>query len=131
MTTTTTATTLAIVTNTFTQKKERSTKLTITYNDKFRVNVTTTHDKERKVYRSYVSVVSYEKLDNNFVIEKSIGSIFGDLFAKTIRTTPCNRFSQSSFDSEFANAVIEYNSLVTHYETVITHLLNGTGVITN
>jgi hypothetical protein len=131
MTTTTTATNLAIVTNTFTQKKERSTKLTITYNDKFRVNVTTTHDKERKVYRSYVSVVSYEKLDNNFVIEKSIGSIFGDLFAKTIRTTPCNRFSQSSLDIEFANAVIEYNVISHLYETTITHLLNGTGIVTN
>jgi hypothetical protein len=127
---TTTTTIAPVITNTFTRKTERKNKLTITYNDKFRVNVTTTHDKERKVYRTYVSVVSFE-LSNNFVIEKSIGSIFGDLFAKTIRTTPCNRFSQSSFDSEFANAVIEYNSLVTHYETVITHLLNGTGVITN
>ena len=130
MTTTTTIapviTDTSLITNT-----PRKNKLTITYNDKFRVNVTTIHDKERKVYRTYVSVVSFEKLDNNFSIEKSIGSIFGDLFATTLRTTPANRFSQSSFDIECANARNDYNSLVNHYETVITHLLNGTGVITN
>lgn len=131
MTTTTTTTIPAIITNTFTEKKERRNKLTITYNDKYRVNVVTIHDKARKEYRTYVSVVSFEKLDNNFVVEKSIGSIYGSLYATTIRTTECNRFSQSSFDIEFANGVIEYGSRVTHYETVITHLLNGTGVITN
>ena len=127
---TTTTTIAPIVTNTFTRQAERKNKMTITYNDLYRVNVTTIHDKERKVYRTYVSVVSFE-LSNNFVIEKSIGSIFGDLFAKTIRTTECNRFSQSSFDIECANARNDYNSLVNHYETVITHQLNGTGVITN
>ena len=127
---TTTTTIAPIVTATFTRQTERKNKMTITYNDLYRVNVTTIHDKERKQYRTYVSVVSFE-LSNNFVIEKSIGSIFGDLFAKTIRTTECNRFSQSSFDIECANARNDYNSLVNHYETVITHLLNGTGVITN
>jgi hypothetical protein len=128
--TTTTTTIAPIVTATFTRQTERKNKMTITYNDLYRVNVTTIHDKERKQYRTYVSVVSFE-LSNNFVIEKSIGSIFGDLFAKVIRTTECNRFSQSSFDIECANARNDYNSLVNHYETVITHLLNGTGVITN
>ena len=127
---TTTTTIAPIVTATFTRQTERKNKMTITYNDLYRVNVTTIHDKERKQYRTYVSVVSFE-LSNNFVIEKSIGSIFGDLFAKTIRTTECNRFSQSSFDIECANARNDYNSLVNHYETVITHLLNKTGVITN
>jgi hypothetical protein len=126
----TTTTIAPVITNTSTRQTERKNKYTITYNDKFRVNVTTTHDKERKVYRTYVSVVSFE-ISNNFVIEKSIGSIFGDLFAKTIRTTECNRFSQSSFDIECANARNDYNALANHYETVITHLLNGTGVITN
>ena len=127
---TTTTTIAPIVTTTFTRQTERKNKMTITYNDLYRVNVTTIHDKERKQYRTYVSVVSFE-LSNNFVIEKSIGSIFGDLFAKTIRTTECNRFSQSSFDIECANARNDYNSLVNHYETIITHLLNGTGAITN
>ncbi len=127
---TTTTTISPIVTDTFTRQTDRKQKHTITYNDLYRVNVTTIHDKERKVYRTYVSVVSFE-ISNNFVIEKSIGSIFGDLFAKTIRTTPANRFSQSSFDIECANARNDYNALANHYETVITHLLNGTGVITN
>jgi len=130
MTTTTTTIAPVITDTSLITHTPRKNKMTITYNDKFRVNVTTIHDKERKVYRTYVSVVSFE-ISNNFVIEKSIGSIFGDLFAKTIRTTPANRFSQSSFDIECANARNDYNSLVNHYETVITHLLNGTGVITN
>jgi hypothetical protein len=130
MTTTTTTIAPVITDTSLITHTPRKNKLTITYNDLYRVNVTTIHDKERKVYRTYVSVVSFE-ISNNFVIEKSIGSIFGDLFAKTIRTTPANRFSQSSFDIECANARNDYNSLVNHYETVITHLLNGTGVITN
>ena len=121
---TTTTTIAPVITNTSTRQTERKQKHTITFNDKFRVNVTTTHDKERKVYRTYVSVVSFE-ISNNFVIEKSIGSIFGDLFAKVIRTTPCNRFSQSSFDIECANARNDYNAISNHYETVITSLLNN------
>jgi len=129
---TTTTTIAPIITDTsLITHTPRKNKLTITYNDLYRVNVTTIHDQQRKQYRTYVSVVSFEKLDNNFSIEKSIGSIFGDLFAKTIRTTPANRFSQSSFEIECANARNDYNSLVNHYETIITHLLNGTGVITN
>jgi hypothetical protein len=128
--TTTTTTIAPVITNTTTRQTDRKQKHTITYNDKFRVNVTTIHDKERKCYRTYVSVVSFE-ISNNFVIEKSIGSIFGDFFAKVIRTTPCNRFSQSSFDIECANARNDYNAISNHYETVITHLLNGTGVISN
>ena len=131
MTTTTTTTIAPIVTNTFTQKKERRNKLVITFNDKYRVNVVTIHDIARKEYRTYVSLVSYEKLDNNFGVEKSIGSIYGSLYARTIRTTPCNRFSQSAFDIEFANGVIEYNVISHLYETTISHLLNGTGVISN
>jgi hypothetical protein len=75
------------------------------------------------VYRTYVSVVSFE-ISNNFVIEKSIGSIFGGLYATVIRTTPCNRFSQSSFDIECANARNDYNALSGHYEQQITALLN-------
>jgi hypothetical protein len=119
----TTTTITPVITNTSTRQTERKQKHTITYNDKFRVNVTTTHDKERKHYRTYVSVVSFE-ISNNFVIEKSIGSIFGDLFARVIRTTPCNRFSQSSFDIECANARHDYNKLINEYEQIITSLLN-------
>lgn len=127
---TTTTTIAPIVTNTFTQKKERRNKLVITFNDKYRVNVVTIHDIARKQYRTYVSLVSVE-FNNNFAIEKSIGSIYGSLYARTIRTTPCNRFSQSAFDIEFANGVIEYNVVSHLYETTVAHLLNGTGVISN
>jgi hypothetical protein len=130
MTTTTTTIAPVITDTSYITHTPRRNKLAITYNNQYRVNVVTIHDKARKEYRTYVSVVSVE-FSNNFVIEKSIGSIYGSLYATTIRTTPANRFSQSSFDIEVANGVIEYNSRVTHYETVITHLLNGTGVITN
>lgn len=123
MTTTTTTTIAPVITNASIKQNGRKQKLTVTYNDKFRVNVTTIHDKERKVYRTYVSVVSFE-ISNNFVIEKSIGSIFGDLFARVIRTTECNRFSQSSFDIECANARNDYNKLSNDYEQIITSLLN-------
>jgi len=120
---TTTTTIAPVITNTSIRQTERKQKYTITYNDKFRVNVTTIHDKERKVYRTYVSVVSFE-ISNNFVIEKSIGSIFGGLYATVIRTTPCNRFSQSSFDIECANARNDYNAISGHYEQQILVLLN-------
>jgi len=120
----TTTTIAPVITNASIKQNGRKQKLTVTYNDKFRVNVTTIHDKERKVYRTYVSVVSFELSGNNFVIEKSIGSIFGDLFARVIRTTPCNRFSQSSFDIECANARNDYNKLSNDYEQIITSLLN-------
>lgn len=122
---------------TLTDKKitqnNRTQKLNLTYNNKYRVVVSTTHDKERKCYRTYVSLVEVEFRANNpyFVIEKSIGSIFSDLFAKVIRTTECKRFSQSSFDVECANARNDYNAISNDYEKIITHLLNGTGVITN
>lgn len=119
----TTTTIAPVITNASIKQTGRKQKLTVTYNDKFRVNVTTTHDVERKCYRTYVSVVSFE-ISNNFVIEKSIGSIFGDLFARVIRTTPCNRFSQSSFDIECANARNDYDKLSNDYERVITSLLN-------
>lgn len=120
---TTTTTIAPVITNASIKQSNRKQKLTVTYNDKFRVNVTTTHDVERKCYRTYVSVVSFE-ISNNFVIEKSIGSIFGDLFARVIRTTPCNRFSQSSFDIECANARNDYDKLSNDYERIITSLLN-------
>lgn len=119
----TTTTIAPVITNASIKQSNRKQKLTVTYNDKFRVNVTTTHDVERKCYRTYVSVVSFE-ISNNFVIEKSIGSIFGDLFARVIRTTPCNRFSQSSFDIECANARNDYDKLSNDYERIITSLLN-------
>jgi hypothetical protein len=119
----TTATIAPAITNASIKQSNRKQKLTVTYNDKFRVNVTTIHDVERKCYRTYVSVVSFE-ISNNFAIEKSIGSIFGDLFARVIRTTPCNRFSQSSFDIECANARNDYDKLSNDYEKVITSLLN-------
>jgi len=120
---------LTLTDKTITQNN-RTQKLKLTYNNKYRVVVSTTHDKERKCYRTYVSLVEVE-FRNNFVIEKSIGSIFSDLYAKVIRTTECNRFSQSSFEIECANARNDYNAISNHYETTITHLLNGTGVITN
>ena len=58
---TTTTTIAPIVTDTsLITHTPRKNKLTITYNDLYRVNVTTIHDKERKQYRTYVSVVSFE-----------------------------------------------------------------------
>ena len=93
-----------------------------TYENRLRVKVTTSHNKDRKEFRTYVSVVWFEE-SGNFVIEKSIGSIFGDLFAKTIAVTTCNRYSEKNFELAIAEGIAKYNAIAHEYEPIVNQLL--------
>jgi hypothetical protein len=94
-----------------------------TYENRLRVKVTTSHNKERKEFRTYVSVVWFEQ-NGNFVIEKSIGSIFGDLFARTIAVTPCNRYSEKNFELAIAEGLAKFNEVALEYEVRVGSLLH-------
>jgi hypothetical protein len=102
--------------------RERSFTTNYTYENRLRLKVTTSHNKERKEFRTYVSVVWFEE-SGNFVIEKSIGSIFGNLFAKTIAVTPCNRYSQKNFDLAVAEGLAKFQAIAYEYDETIEQLL--------
>ncbi|CAB4167007.1 hypothetical protein UFOVP964_106 [uncultured Caudovirales phage] len=101
--------TVALITRS-SNSRERSHSLRLTYTNNYRVVVSTTHDKTRKEYRTNVSCVQVEEALNGFVIEKSIGSIFDKMFLHTINTTPCNRFSDTSFANAIEVGVTNYFS---------------------
>jgi hypothetical protein len=102
--------------------RERSFTTNYTYENCLRVKVTTSHYLERKEFRTNVSVVWYEE-SGNFVIEKSIGSIFGDLFNRTIAVTTCNRYSQKNFDLAVAEGIAKYNAIAQEYDAIVNQLL--------
>jgi hypothetical protein len=102
--------------------RDRSFTTNHTYENRLRVKVTTSHNKDRKEFRTYVSVCWFEE-SGNFVIEKSIGSIFGDLFAKTIAVTPCNRYSEKNFELAIAEGIAKFQSIAHEYEPIVNQLL--------
>jgi hypothetical protein len=102
--------------------RERSFTTNYTYENRIRVKVSTWHNLARKEFRTNVSVVRYEE-SGNFVIEKSIGSIFGDLFNRTIAVTPCNRYSQKSFDLAVAEGLAKFQEIALEYEVRVGQLL--------
>ena len=102
--------------------RERSFTTNYTYENRLRVKVTTWHNKDRKEFRTTVSVVWFEE-SGNFVIEKSIGSIFDNLFARTIAVTPCSRYSQKNFDLAVAEGLAKYNAIAHEYDVIVNQLL--------
>jgi len=104
--------------------KNRTSKTSLTYNDKYRINITTTHDKNRKCYRTYVSLVEVEQRENFIVVEKSIGDIFNGWFATTILELSCTRFSELTFNEAIEHSLEYFNaSYLSKYETEIARLL--------
>jgi hypothetical protein len=102
--------------------RERSFTTNYTYENRLRLKVSTWHNLARKEFRTNVSVVWYEE-SGNFVIEKSIGSIFGDLFNRTIAVTPCNRYSQKNFDLAVAEGLAKFQAIAYEYDETIEQLL--------
>lgn len=102
--------------------RERSFTTNYTYENRLRIKVSTWHNLARKEFRTNVSVVWFEE-SGNFAIEKSIGSIFGDLFNRTIAVTPCNRYSQKSFDVAVAEGIAKYNAIAHEYDAIVNQLL--------
>jgi len=102
--------------------RERSFTTNYTYENRLRIKVSTWHNLARKEFRTNVSVVWFEQ-NGNFVIEKSIGSIFGDLFNRTIAVTPCNRYSQKNFDLAVAKGLANFNALADEYNAIVNQLL--------
>jgi hypothetical protein len=102
--------------------RERSFTTNYTYDNRLRLKVSTWHNLARKEFRTVVSVVWFEE-SGNFAIEKSIGGIFSDLFARTIAVTPCNRYSQKSFDVAVAEGLAKYHAIAHEYDAVIEQLL--------
>jgi hypothetical protein len=102
--------------------RERSFTTNYTYENRLRVKVSTWHNLARKEFRTNVSVVWFEE-NERVVIEKSIGSIFGDLFNRTIAVTPCNRYSQKNFDLAVAEGLAKYNAIAHEYDAIVNQLL--------
>jgi len=112
--------------------KNRTSTTALTYNDKYRINISTTHDKNRKCYRTYVSLVEVELRENFIVVEKSIGSIFGEWFASTILELSCTRFNELTFKEAIEHSLEYFTaSYLSKYETEIQRLLNSTSTLVN
>ena len=121
-----TTTTAPVITNRF-NSRTRTYRTSFTYNGGYRVNVSTTHNKENKTYSSLISLVSYEDTGTGFTVEKSIGSIFSDNFAyRFVSAESIARYSQPSLQLTHENHLQQFKlEQQNKYEAKIHSLLNG------
>lgn len=101
-----------------------------TYNNKWRVIVSTSRYKTAKEIRTTLSLVEYEQRDNGISVEKSIGNIFDYWFSNCIEIIPCARYSERTFALAVESGLTKFfNEYQNEYENQIVQILT-TGTYT-
>ena len=116
-----------VLTNTQEKTGDRTHSIRYTYNNKYRVIVTTSYYKAQKMYRTAVSLVEVEFAEHGFVIEKSIGSIFNHRFVNHIaHSLPVPRYSEKAFAESVRYGIRHYTeNYRADYVADIAELLSG------
>ena len=102
------ATLTAPIVKTSFNASKRSYKTSFTFDNGYRINVSTYHNKDRKQYVAYCSLVEYEDKPN-VTVERSVGSLFDQTFAYYfVSPVSVDRYSQKNLEAEHKNNVLQF-----------------------
>lgn len=112
------------LTNRTQQVKDRTHTTRFTYNNKWRVIVSTSHNANAKQFRTTISLMEFEQRENGISVEKSIGNIFDYWFSNCIETISCARYSERNFALAVESGLKKFfNEYQNEYENQVVQIL--------